>query len=94
MQPIAAQIEQILEEIRPKLARHGGDVELVHFDAYERVASLRMKGACVGCALSAMTMKAGIEGLIREKIPDVTVLDVSDHTSGENPFYEKDASST
>ena len=89
MMTVAEEIEQILEQIRPHLARHGGDVELVHFDAYERVASLRMKGSCVGCALSQMTMKAGIEGAIREQLPDVTVAAVSDHAAGKDPYYER-----
>ncbi|MBT4856831.1 NifU family protein [Candidatus Uhrbacteria bacterium] len=82
------EIEQILDEIRPQLARHQGGVELVSFDEKEKVVSLKMEGACVGCALSQMTMKAGIEGVIRGKFPDVTVVDVSDHSSGKNPFYE------
>jgi Fe-S cluster biogenesis protein NfuA len=83
------QIEQILEQIRPRLAAHGGGVELVGFDEKEKVATLKMEGACVGCAMSSMTMKAGIAGLIRDSLPDVTIVDVSDHDSGTNPYYEK-----
>ena len=83
-------IEEVLESIQPRLAMHGGGVELVSFDEKDHVAELRMQGACVGCAMSQMTMRAGIEMLVREKVPGVTIVDVSDHEAGENPYYPKD----
>lgn len=62
-------IQAILEQIRPNLKADGGDVELV--DISDGVVSLRLKGACGSCAMSTMTLKMGIERLLKEKIPEV-----------------------
>jgi Fe-S cluster biogenesis protein NfuA len=56
--------------IRPALQGHGGDVELVGTDDNKNV-SLRLQGACQGCPGAVMTMKAGIERILKEKIPEV-----------------------
>lgn len=64
-------IEAVLEGIRPALARHRGDVELVAFDEATGVVSVRFKGTCVNCPLSEMTLKAGIESVLREAIPQI-----------------------
>jgi Fe-S cluster biogenesis protein NfuA len=63
-------IEAVLEQIRPALQADGGDVELV--DVNEGVVHLRLKGACSGCPMSAMTLKMGIERILKERIPEVT----------------------
>ena len=62
-------IQEILEKIRPNLKADGGDVELV--DISDGVVSLRLKGACGSCAMSAMTLKMGIERFLKERIPEV-----------------------
>ncbi len=62
-------VETVLEEIRPALKADGGDVELV--DVNDGVVSLRLTGACQGCPMSAMTLKMGIERILREKVPEV-----------------------
>ena len=62
-------IEHVLEEIRPMLARHLGNVEFVNFE--NGVLYVRMLGTCHGCPLSQLTLKAGIEELMREKVPGV-----------------------
>lgn len=56
--------------IRPALQGHGGDVELVRTDDDKNV-SVRLQGACSGCPGAAMTMKAGIERILRGKVPEV-----------------------
>jgi len=56
--------------IRPALRGHGGDVELVGTDDDKNV-NLRLQGACQGCPGAAMTMKAGIERILRGKVPEV-----------------------
>jgi Fe-S cluster biogenesis protein NfuA len=56
--------------IRPALQSHGGDVELVETDDDKNV-KLRLQGACQGCPGAAMTMKAGIERILKEKFPEV-----------------------
>ena len=62
-------VEAILAQVRPALQADGGDVELV--DVTEGVVKLKLTGACSGCPMSAMTLKHGIERVLREEIPDV-----------------------
>ena len=62
-------VEEILKQIRPALQADGGDVELV--DLNNGVVSLKLKGACSGCPMSAITLKMGIERLLKEKISDI-----------------------
>jgi Fe-S cluster biogenesis protein NfuA len=64
------QVEKSLSVIRPRLQADGGDVELVDVDA-EGVVSVRLAGACRGCPGATMTLKMGIERILREQIPEV-----------------------
>jgi len=66
---ITSQIEAALDELRPGLRMDGGDVEFVEFkdgDVY-----VRLKGQCLGCPISALTLKAGLELNLRRTIPEV-----------------------
>ena len=63
------QVEAALAQIRPALQADGGDVELVGVD--EGVVSLKLKGACDGCPMAAMTLKMGIERVLKGQIPEV-----------------------
>lgn len=65
----AARVEQALEEARPYLASHGGDVELVGIE--EGVAHLRLRGSCSGCPSSAQTLTQAVEQAIRKAAPDL-----------------------
>lgn len=67
------QIEQVLGEVRPMLARHAGDIEFVGFEA--GVVKVRFLGMCRGCPLSALTLKAGVEEFLRAKIPGVRAVE-------------------
>ncbi len=67
-------IESALDEIRPALNMDGGTVELVEITP-ENVVKLAMAGACSGCPLSALTMKLGIERLLRERVPEITAIE-------------------
>ena len=59
-------------------------------DDDEKVAYVRLSGGCQGCAMSRMTLSQGIETTLKEEIPVlVGVVDVTDHDSGSNPFYER-----
>jgi Fe-S cluster biogenesis protein NfuA len=80
-------VEELLEtEINPALGAHGGHVELV--EVKDAAVFVRLGGGCQGCGAASMTLKHGIERAIRGKIPAVTdVVDVTDHTAGDNPFY-------
>ena len=62
-------VEAILNEIRPSLQADGGDVELVGVN--EGMVSVRLTGACAGCPMSTMTLKMGIERILKEKLPEV-----------------------
>ena len=63
------EIEKTLEEIRPMLALHAGNVQFVKFEA--GVVYVKMLGTCSGCPLSQLTLKAGIEELLKEKVKGV-----------------------
>lgn len=62
-------VEASLKKIRPMLQADGGDVELV--DVVDGIVSVRLKGACSGCPMSQMTLKNGIERLLKQEIPEV-----------------------
>ena len=62
-------IETALAQIRPALQADGGDVELV--DVNEGVVKLKLKGACGGCPMAAMTLQHGIERVLKDQIPEV-----------------------
>jgi Fe-S cluster biogenesis protein NfuA len=64
-------VEMALTKIRPMLQADGGDVELIDVDE-NGVVKVRLQGACAGCPMSQMTIKNGIEKLLKEKIPEVT----------------------
>lgn len=85
----ALQVRDVLDQvINPSIAAHGGRADLVAFDADNGVAYLRLSGGCQGCAMSRMTLTQGIEVALRDEVPSVTrVVDVTDHTGGENPYY-------
>jgi Fe-S cluster biogenesis protein NfuA len=64
-------IEDALNTVRPFLKMDGGDVEFVNIDE-NQVVTLRLLGACSGCSMSQMTMKAGIEEAIKKALPEVS----------------------
>lgn len=73
------------EQVRPALAAHGGNVEIVDLD--NDVLYLRLQGGCQGCSSSAATLKQGIATLVKQTFPMIKeVLDVTDHENGENPY--------
>ncbi|MEZ5813762.1 MAG: NifU family protein [Alphaproteobacteria bacterium] len=68
---ISAQIRELIEtRVRPMVAMDGGDIEFESFDD-EGVVWLRMRGACAGCPSSTMTLKSGIENMLKHFIPEV-----------------------
>jgi len=80
-------VQQVLDEmINPGVAAHGGFVELL--DVQDDNVFIRMGGGCQGCGAADVTLKMGIERLIREQVPQVReILDTTDHGSGQNPYY-------
>lgn len=83
----ADQIRQLLEQqVNPALASHGGYATLLGVEGSK--AFVEMGGGCQGCAISAMTLRDGIERAIKENVPEITeVVDATDHALGENPYY-------
>jgi Fe-S cluster biogenesis protein NfuA len=64
-----AEVQKVLEKIRPALQADGGDVELV--DVEGGVVKVRLTGACGGCPMATMTLKGGIEATLKREIPSV-----------------------
>jgi Fe-S cluster biogenesis protein NfuA len=81
-----ARVADLFEaEINPAVARHGGFVELV--DVQDAMILLRMGGGCQGCGMADVTLRQGIEALLRERMPEVQgIVDVTDHSAGTNPY--------
>ncbi len=62
-------VQKALNKIRPMLQADGGDVELV--DVQDGVVKVRLQGACAGCPMSQMTLKNGIEKMLKKEIPEI-----------------------
>jgi Fe-S cluster biogenesis protein NfuA len=62
-------IEAVLKQIRPALLADGGDVQLI--DVKDGVVKVKLTGACSGCPMASMTLKGGIERVLKEKVPGV-----------------------
>ena len=80
-------IEKVLDEqIRPALASHGGDIEIVDYD--NNKLFVKLTGGCQGCSSSKATLKDGIERLVVSKFPQLVdeIIDLTDHAAGEKPF--------
>ena len=84
---LATKVKDVLEaQVNPAVSAHGGEIVLVDVQGSE--IFIEMAGGCQGCALSRMTLKQGVERMVRQAIPEITAVhDVTDHTSGDNPFY-------
>jgi len=63
-------LESVLDKIRPAIQADGGDVELINIRE-DNVVEVRLKGACNGCPMATLTLKAGIERIVKEEIPEV-----------------------
>jgi Fe-S cluster biogenesis protein NfuA len=67
---VKEKVQEVLDKIRPQLQADGGDVELV--DVQDGVVQVRLQGSCRGCPMSQMTLKMGIERVLKEQIPGIT----------------------
>ena len=67
-----AKVEEVIEIMRPAIQADGGDIELVDIDSDSGVVTVQLSGACVSCPASTVTMKAGIERIMRDRVPGVT----------------------
>ena len=80
---LGSRVEAALESVRPFLAQHGGDVELIDIDAVAGAVLLRLLGSCDGCPSSAVTLQHAVERAIQEAAPEIVTIDVED--PGELP---------
>ena len=80
------QIEELFDDqIRPALAAHGGNVEVVDID--NNKLFVKLQGGCQGCSSSSATLKDGIQTLVKQNFPEIEeVVDLTDHNSGDNPY--------
>ncbi len=79
-------IEKVFEaQIRPVLAQHGGDIELVDYD--NDVLYISFKGGCQGCSSASATLRDGVEKILKDKFPDIVkIVDMTNHADGSNPY--------
>ncbi|MFA9490101.1 MAG: iron-sulfur cluster assembly accessory protein [Anaerolineales bacterium] len=86
--PTAQSIQDVLDsKVNPGISSHGGFVSLVEYK--EDTAYIAFGGGCQGCGLVDVTLKQGVEVMIRESVSEVqNIVDLTDHASGDQPFYE------
>jgi Fe-S cluster biogenesis protein NfuA len=73
---IVAQIKELIEtRVRPAVAQDGGDIIFKRFDESSGIVSLHLQGSCAGCPSSTMTLKNGIENMLRHYVPEVTAVE-------------------
>jgi Fe-S cluster biogenesis protein NfuA len=71
-----AQIKELIEtRVRPAVAQDGGDIIFRGYDGNTGIVSLHLQGSCAGCPSSTMTLKNGIENMLRHYVPDVTAVE-------------------
>ena len=80
--------ELLNQQINPQIKSHGGQVDVVRYEEDDSVLYIEMSGGCQGCSSSSATLKNGVETMIYDEFPDIgDIRDVTDHESGENPYY-------
>ncbi len=86
--PKAAAVQRVIEtQINPGVAAHGGHVTLL--DVKDDVAYIALGGGCQGCGMADVTLKQGIEVMIRKAVPEIRqIIDTTDHAGGTNPYYQ------
>ena len=85
--PMAERVAQVLDhQVNPAIAAHGGHASLVSEE--NGVVYLQLGGGCQGCGMAAVTLRQGIERILRDSIPEIVeIVDVTDHQGGDNPYY-------
>lgn len=88
---VRIRVEKLLEdEVNPAVAAHGGYINLL--DVQGSTIYVHMGGGCQGCGMASVTLRQGVERLIKEAIPEVSrILDTTDHAAGNNPYYQPQA---
>lgn len=86
--PKAQKIQELIDEqINPAVAAHGGHIDLL--DVKDDSIYIHMGGGCQGCGMANVTLKHGIESMIKDVFPEITkIVDTTDHAAGTNPYYQ------
>lgn len=87
--PLAQKVQDVLDAtINPGVAGHGGTVTLEGVE--DGVAYIRFGGGCQGCGAADVTLKQGIDRILKERVPEIrAVRDATDHDAGQNPYYAR-----
>ena len=85
--PLSQAIQKVFDdEINPQIASHGGWVSLL--EVKEDIAYIQLGGGCQGCGMVDVTLKQGIEVVLKERVPQIReIVDTTDHAGGNNPYY-------
>lgn len=88
--PVAQRVQDVLDTmINPGVASHGGTVSLHGVE--DGAAIIEFGGGCQGCGAADVTLKHGVERMIREQVPEIArIVDATDHAAGEDPYYAAD----
>jgi Fe/S biogenesis protein NfuA len=84
--PLALRVKMVIErDLNPYAATHGGVIRLL--DVRRNTAYVEMSGRCQGCGMALVTLKEGLERMLRQAVPEIErVVDVTDHRAGQNPY--------
>ena len=87
----AQKVQEVIDQrINPSIAAHGGFVTLL--DVRDDIAYISFGGGCQGCGMVDVTLKQGVQVMIKEAVPELRdVLDTTDHAAGTNPYYQGEA---
>ncbi len=86
--PKAMAVQKVLDtQINPAVASHGGHVTLL--EVKDDTAYIALGGGCQGCGMADVTLRHGIEAMIKEEVPEIRqIVDTTDHAGGTNPYYQ------
>lgn len=84
--PLALRVKMVIErDINPFAATHGGVIHLL--DVRRNTAYVQMSGRCQGCGMATVTLREGLERMLRLAVPEIErIVDVTDHRAGQNPY--------
>jgi len=86
--PTSQKVQEVIDErINPGIRSHGGWVALLEVKG--DTAFIQLGGGCQGCGMADVTLKQGVEVMIKEQVPEITkIVDTTDHAGGDNPYYQ------
>jgi NFU1 iron-sulfur cluster scaffold homolog, mitochondrial len=85
---IIKNIEYIIDQyVQPAVEQHGGYIKLEDFDVESGKVSVLLQGSCSGCASSTITLKMGVENMLKHYVPEVNAVEGMDDPNFNNPYY-------